>query len=391
MFAAYTNGVDSMHDRVETVLSKLSSETFTTVARGALGDPAAVVAGPPEFDEITNSHNDQRTIGIVRVSGRATDAGGNQKAWSSVVKIVNSTASSGDAARWSFPENEQKVYELGLFTDEGLPLRPARCYLTQAVEEHFTLLWLEDLSQAPQPPWPLEHFISAANHLGQFNGYHSVNNSELPIEIGRDAFHLRWADQPRRENYARVIENSDSGPVRRAYRDTPVGSGMELAVLYERALKTAKSMQHGLAFGDSHSRNMFPVGSETVGIDWASLSIDPVGVDIGVLIGSALTFGMEEARQIAENERAVFDSYVSGLQSAGWAGELDNVRLGFFAQFAGYLVLVGAFPARFEQLTERRDFIEKRFGAPLEDMPDHVAPVIALIPGYVEELTQLLA
>ncbi len=132
---------------------------------------------------------------------------------------------------------------------------------------------------------------------------------------------------------------------------------------------------------------MFPLGSETVGIDWASLTIDPIGVDIGVLIGSALSWGVEEAQTITQNESAIFDSYVSGLESAGWTGDVQNVRLAFFGQFTGYLVFTGTMPIWVEEYANR---IERRYGVSLEELPEHIAPVIALIPGYVEELKQLL-
>lgn len=369
----------------------MSDDTFTTIARGVVGDDSATLVGTPIFDEITTSHNDQRTIGIVKVSGTAVSVRhGSHHNWSSVVKIIDQSIPANVAATWGFPENEQKIYEMALFTDDGLPLRPARCYLSQTIEENIVLLWLEDLTNTPQPPWTLQHFINAANHLGQFNGYHSVNDTELPIEITRNAFHLRASASPFKSNFAEVVEKIDSTAVREAYVETPVESGMELASVFEKALEAAKLLPHSLAFGDSHSRNLFPVESETVGIDWASVAFDPIGVDVGVLIGSALTYGLEEAQLISRNERPVFDSYVSGLQSSGWVGDLKNVRLGFFAQFAGYLSIVGTIPVKLEQYKQRRAFLEKRLGVALEDVPKHVAPVIALIPGYVAELRQLL-
>ena len=37
-----------------------------------------------------------------------------------------------------------------------------------------------------------------------------------------------------------------------------------------------------------------------------------------------------------------------------------------------------------------REFIKKRFGVELEEVPGQVAPVIATIPGYMDELKTLL-
>ena len=378
-----------MHDQVESILSNVSRETFETIARRVLGDPTATIAGAPTFEEITTSHNDQRTIGIVKVEGRAaTNSGGRD--WSTVVKAIDPSLASGDAARWSFVENEQKVYELGLFAEDGLPLRPAKCHLVQTTEEGIVLLWIEDLSFAPQPPWTLEHFISAANHLGHFNGYHAARSTVLPFDIGRDAYHFRWVDQPRRENSEELIENRESKSVRDAYGSTPVESYMEFVNLYEQALEKAKAMPHGLTFGDSHARNMFPIDAETVGIDWANMAFDPIGVDVGVLIGSALTYGVDEAETVSPNERIIFDSYMSGLRSAGWDGEVDHVRLGFFLQFGGYLSTLSSLPARIDELGDRRAWLEHRQGAPIEELPAQIAPTVALIPKYTDELKQLL-
>ncbi len=375
-----------MNEQVEKILAGIDRATFETVARGALNDDTAILAATPEFEEINATHNDLRTIGIVKITGSATSAG-QQQTWSSVVKIIDTKADSGVAAVWVFPEIEEKVYELALLTDDGLPLRPARCYLAQTVEERFKLLWLEDLSDAPQPPWALEHFMSAANHLGQFNGYHSVNNTELPIELPCDIYHVRGSGILQMSRAEELVESKDIEFVRRLYRDTPVEAGTQLAVLFELALEKAKTLPHGLCFGDSHARNMFPFESETVGIDWASLTIDPTGVDIGVLIGSALSWGVEEAQTITQNESAIFDSYVSGLESAGWTGDVQNVRLAFFGQFTGYLVAWGTMPIWIGEYANR---MEKRLGVSVDEIPEHIAPVIALIPGYVDELKQLL-
>ncbi len=148
-----------MSELAATVLEKVGSDVFETVARGVLDDPSAQVVSESSFEELAGSHNDQRTIGIVKVSGEAACASGN-RAWSAVAKIIDPKFTDPNRVRNNTDdrvlENEQKVYELGLFADDGVPMRPAVAYLTQVIDDRYKVLWLEDLTGAPQPPWALE-------------------------------------------------------------------------------------------------------------------------------------------------------------------------------------------------------------------------------------------
>ena len=135
---------------------------------------------------------------------------------------------------------------------------------------------------------------------------------------------------------------------------------------------------------------MFPLDDNTVGIDWGFVGNEPVGADVGVLIGSALTYTVGEAQMVASNERDIYDSYVSGLEATGWDGDRAQARIRFFCQFGGYLSTIGVFPVVIRDYAHRREWVEGRFGVPFDDVPRHVAPIVELIPGYVEELRELL-
>ena len=367
---------------------------FTTVARGVLGDDSVTLVGDPAYAEIDKPHLDDRTIGIVKVSGTAvTGDSGSHQNWSTVLKIVDQSVPTNDAAAWAFPENEARVYELGIFANDGTQLRPARCYLTHVNADGLIMLWLEDLSAAPQPPWSVDQFISTASHLGQFSGYHFTNKTELPFEVARDAFHLRSQGSPFRATYDRLAEMRDDSIVRRVFGDANLDLNMEYLAMAEQGWELAKSLPHSLAFGDAHSRNLFPLGSETVGIDWASLAFDPIGCDIGVLLGSPLSFGKVDIQLTTNHEQEIYDSYVNGLQSTGWNGNLDHVRLGFFMHFSVYLLWMPTMASRYEMMLNdehRRVQEEKRVGTALADIPELKAKVVALMPKYTEELKQLL-
>ncbi len=77
-------------------------------------------------------------------------------------------------------------------------------------------------------------------------------------------------------------------------------------------------------------------------MDWASFTLDPLGVDAGSMIGSAITWG-RRAMDVARNEGTLFEGYLDGLRAAGRRGERDTVR-------RGYLLHYGSARARHRQL-----------------------------------------
>ena len=106
-------------------------------------------------------------------------------------------------------------------------------------------------------------------------------------------------------------------------------------------------------------------------------------IGIVKVIGSAMV-RVSEAAMIIDNEKKVYESYAEGIESTGSTGDLADLRIGFFAQFIGYLSTLAAVPIIMEDYRDRREFIKLRFGVELEELPEQVAPVIATIPKYVE-------
>jgi hypothetical protein len=384
-----------MDVQVEKLLAGVGNTTFETVARGVLDDDSATLNSKPVFEEITTSHADLRTIGIVKISGTAQSASdpngkSTERAWSTVVKIIDPKKE----ARRAILDNEAQVYKLGLFSGDEAPFRAAKCYFIGSHENDLSTLWLEDLSTAPQPPWNLEQFTAAANHIGQFNGHHLKHDTKLPIDVLNDSYITRLDRHDRSSIADELVEKRDTDAVKSAYAESSIESTIHLFELADRLIDAGQQIEHGLAFGDAHSRNLFPVDGQTIGIDWGTVGMEPVGSDIGVLLGSPLSYGIQEASLAIQNERAMYDSYVVGLRSRGWDGDDDELRLGFFCQFAFYIELLGGLPVAISKIVsdhpERIEFIEKRFGVRFDDLPAHLAPVLAAIPRYTEELDALL-
>ncbi len=350
-----------------------------------------MLAGSITFSEITNPHNDQRTIGIVRAEG-TIEVGGRDTAWSAVLKIIDMEADAGSAAFWVHPEFEEIVYESNLFMDDGIPFRPARCYGVATANGGTTrLIWLEDLTGAKGPPFDLGELSSIAHHVGQFNGLHSQSAVTLPFEPARDSFQVRWDGVDFATRLAPLTDFSDEEAVRTAFSSTPMSVVSELVEVCDELGIRCASLERSLCFGDCQPGNLFIHDQATVAVDWASLTYDPVGVDCGVLAGSSMVWGQEGTR-VAENYQRVFDGYMAGLKQRGWTGDERDVLRAFFAQFCMYLLGFATVPISLSPSggLHSPEMLSRRLGMPVEEIPQTVKKVIDLYPSFIAEMNALI-
>ena len=173
-----------------------------------------------------------------------------------------------------------------------------------------------------------------------------------------------------------------------AFRDVPFEAFDELLLLAERLNSKTAGQPTSLCFGDCNVGNLFAGTGETVAVDWASLTLDPVGVDAGCMIGSAISWGPQCAA-VAREERGLFDTYFGALSAAGLRAAAADVRRSYFGHYAYYVCFCAAMPALLIDQVFPVPLLEQRFGAPADEIPDLVAGVIAKIPSYVEEMRRL--
>jgi hypothetical protein len=375
-----------MDERITRVLEEVPGETLAQVAGGILGLAEARLDGPLEFTEIKKPHAEDRTIAIVRVSGTA---GG--RAWSSVIKLVDLAIPGAErVVGLTWPEYEEFVYERGHFAGDGLNFRPARCYAVTRPQGQLKLFWLEDLTGARGTPFTLDQIAQMARHLGEWNGHHLGALPDLGFPLGRDAYVRRnkgW-------NYPKWVADLDKHADHPLVRATFGGSHEVVGRLVTTAdplLERLLSAPHAFAFGDCSAGNVFYRSTETVAIDWASLTDDPIGVDGGCLIGSTFSWGPQFMDPMRA-ERELFEGYVGGLRSGGWHGDVADVRRAALAQISGYLIITALTPVLLITGNEWvHNFIEGRFGLPKEEICAQLSEQVKLLPGFIEEIEGLLA
>ena len=374
-----------MDRRIEALLRLIPERELTAVAASASGQADVRVSGTPEASDVVSAHGDVRTIGIVRVAGMA-EATGRQVPWSAVAKIIDFNVPPATANLWVRPEMEAALYAGRTFADNGIGFRPARCHAISYPEPGVTVLWLEDLSQARRAPFDLEQLAQIVHQIGEWNGHHIGRKLELPVAPSQDSIARRWSDWDLAAHFRGFLAMRDGPEVRAMYGDRPP----ELVVTLRDALLAfnvrAVTEPRTLCFGDCNIGNLFWLPGETVAVDWASLTLDPLGVDAGSVIGSAITWG-RGAMDVARNEQALFDCYLDGLRAAGWRGERDTVRRGYMLHYGSYVLGTAILPAFLKQFDRER--VELRAEAKWEEIPALNAPLVELIPGLLEELAEL--
>lgn len=161
--------------------------------------------------------------------------------------------------------------------------------------------------------------------LGAWNAHHANTPPRLSFEPRTNSFALRWDRTPAWQQLSRLRDLRDHRYFHDAYKDVSLDAGEEFLKLIEKLNRTVASLPPYLCFGDCNVGNLFSGESETVAVDWASIANDPIGVDAGCMIGSAICWGRDGAA-IASEERSLFETYLRAVTGSGNATDPASVR-----------------------------------------------------------------
>jgi hypothetical protein len=130
-----------------------------------------------------------------------------------------------------------------------------------------------------------------------------------------------------------------------------------------------------LAHLDAFRRNLFARRDEqgrmqTVLIDWAFVGSAAPGEEIAPLVAASLNFLDFDIAQAQELDQVVFESYLNGLQEAGWHGIPQRVR-STYAAAAILRYCIGVSGVAFMVADDKQhSLLEQVFGHPVEELVD---------------------
>ena len=345
--------------------------------------------------EVVEAGMGAATGGVYRVAGNAVHDG-TEVGWSVMLKVVSASAPRGhidfrDEAHPLYWKREALAYTSGLLDDLPGGVRAPRCYDVVEVDGDTVWLWLEAV-QDRHGNWGLEQYARAAECLGRFNGAYLA---------GRPLPAYSWlvkTDSPRGLlDHNAWLRDVIADPiiwqhplVRAAFPIPPVDRLLQLWDEREMLLRALDRVPQTFCHLDAWRRNMFaPVsGGGLHGltlIDWAYPGLGAVGTDPGDLFGES--FCLSELRDIGPEvfDRSIFDSYVLGLQGAGWKGDVRTVRLAFSA-FCALKHLFLLFVSLRDVWNERGQVVwERLFGRPFDEYVYRQARLLYYLLDMAEE------
>ena len=343
-------------------MTKPDAPTITRVARAALGDPDATV-GSWESTPVRWQSIAPTTAELTRYSGTTADG----RAWSAINKVIRQADS-----RWNSDwRREADVYASG-FLDRLPPgIGAPRVYAIDESAAEISL-WLEEIVESV-PVWPLSRYAIAARDLGRFNGAYLAGRTppERP-PLGSDWL-AGWVAMTGQRAPDFLDDPAVTGHelVRRAVPGEWIDRLRALQGERSRLLAALDRLPRTVSHLDAWRANLLARdadgATETVAIDWSLLGLAPAGQELAIFVTGArvwLSLDDADAQVIGETS---FSSYLEGLRDAGWQGSEADVRFAYAASAALWAGIPAPLWLRWFTLPARREWLERKFGMPLEE------------------------
>ncbi len=289
---------------------------------------------------LTGHISNPATGGLYRVAGTGRQ-NAMQRQWSLILKIVHlaEDAPQGwgtDLLHFGYWKREALAYQSGVLDNLSVNLRTPRCFEVVEKPDGSVWLWLEEIIEEEQASWSLSRYGLAARHFGQWQGTYLAGRSLPPIPWLQTGWLRSWVSHFEfLQNYL-SYRNFWEHPLVRAAFPVPVADRL-LNLWSERLewIDMLDRMPLTLCHFDTWRPNLLScIGQDkqdcTVALDWQCVGLGPVG-EIGNLLLTSLMSLEVQASDAKALDTILWESYLQGLQEAGWKGDPRHVRFCYTA------------------------------------------------------------
>jgi hypothetical protein len=380
---------NALPDKRISLPSTVSRATLTSLVQRALSSESIQVT---QGNSIQLHGGVGKGTAIYRYSGLGRD---HRKTvpWSLILKVIQSDQQSTETV-WDYYKREAAAYQSGWL--EHLPsglVAPRMIDFTEFSDGSYWI-WLEDVTNDIEDPWPLMQYYVVARHLGQFNGVY-LTQEPLP--------NFSWLSQDWLRQYVErsapsidLLNKSRNHPLVRRWLPSDVYERV-IHLWHDRAefLDALDCLPQTICHFDVHRRNLFARyqadgQDQTVLIDWACVGHGPIGADLNPLVYASTVFFEIDISHVQRLEQQVFDGYMKGLRDVGWDGSPQQVRLGYTASYLRYALgtLGGVLTNILDQNQHYR--VEQAFHCTIEELLDHWGSVRRHFSYMIDEARRLL-
>ena len=312
----------------ESSVAEIDDGTRTELVRNALQDRRARLISWQEEAMGGGASGSE----LYKVWGEAT-SDGSVVPWTLIVKIFTpggEQESSTEELAWDYWKREWLVYRAPWLHALRQGLVTPRFFGSGELDGPAAWVAMEDLSSADRRPWSPAQFVSAARHLGEFNGSSLQNPPDDPW-LSRDW--IRGWTERAAPMVARLSAVPDHPAVQELFTPSTINLLLRVWEHRHEGYQLLEALPQTICHQDLFPRNGFvriADGIEqTVAIDWAFCGWAAFGTDLAPLIGASLNFFEVDWDEADELERVCLDAYVEGLRTAGWDGDHDDVITGY--------------------------------------------------------------
>ncbi|MEE8045635.1 MAG: hypothetical protein V3T49_02225 [Dehalococcoidia bacterium] len=365
------------HDRAIELIAAIPRSELNSIVGILLDNRNVALIGDWSASPVGKSYG-TGTIGICIVRGIAEIAG-QQQNWSMAAKVLDLSMAGNTAA--DSARSEIEAYSSGLLDSllgAGMPdsrFRAANCYgVTEFQKDDVFIIWLEDLSHLPDPPWNDDVYAMSAKHLGHFNAAWLLNPPENRSWFHQDGYRARFSTGPQKR--LKMRDNQDDKYVRLVASSAVLDGYEWLTSNLDRVFDHLQTIESPLSHTDAQPKNLFPGtapdgSAETIAIDWSMLGYAALGTDAANLVGSSLFWLEIDVSHAMHLEQVVFESYLEGLQELGWRGRREFVWLGYLTVATCRAANGSNFPGQWIGNDKLRDSMITNLGHTPTDMANH--------------------
>jgi hypothetical protein len=336
--------------------------------------PLRKLFGSDDVRVLSSSHAALTFIGmspdtraLFRWSGRAV-VDRAEHDWSLILKVWRRDPKTDDPGHWNYWKREFLAYGSGIL--DALPGISAPRLFGTTDEGDVVFAWLEEVRSDVDARWPSERYVTAALHLGRFNGAYSADRP-LPDAPFLTRSYLRgwtnwlpWADAVRAE------ETWSHPLVAAAFPTPPVARLQRLHAMVPTLFDRLEALPQTFSHLDAWRANLIATRSSsgdeaTTAVDWSFVGTAPIGQEVAILVGGSHIWLDAEPDELASLSPRAFGAYVEGLREAGWRGDERVVRFAYAASTALYLALLPLWIAR---NSARREWLERKCRRPVQEV-----------------------